>query len=118
MKVLVLKLVDQLELYLNLQELRTFYQNHLDQIQKLNMATATLNALKAQKTREEVAALRGKKVEEILIMKLHTMYSSQKDATKVAKRKGRGVGSGNGKTCWTWTKRTKCKKWWRSKTWV
>ena len=29
------------------------------------MATATLNALKSQKTREEVAALRGKKVEEI-----------------------------------------------------
>ena len=32
---------------------------------KINMATATLNALKSQKTREEVAALRGKKVEEI-----------------------------------------------------
>ena len=31
----------------------------------INMATATLNALKSQKTREEVAALRGKKVEEI-----------------------------------------------------
>jgi len=33
---------------------------------KINMAYATLNALKAQKTVEEVAQLRGKKVEEIL----------------------------------------------------
>ncbi len=33
---------------------------------KVNMAYATLNALKSQKTVEEVAALRGKKVEEIL----------------------------------------------------
>ena len=33
---------------------------------KVNMAYATLNALKAQKTVEEVARLRGKKVEEIL----------------------------------------------------
>ena len=33
---------------------------------KINMAYATLNALKAQKTIEEIAALRGKKVEEIL----------------------------------------------------
>lgn len=33
---------------------------------KVNMAYATLNALKAQKTVEEVAKLRGKKVEEIL----------------------------------------------------
>jgi len=33
---------------------------------KVNMAYATLNALKAQKTIEEVAKLRGKKVEEIL----------------------------------------------------
>ena len=32
---------------------------------KINMAYATLNALKAQKTLEEVARLRGKKVEEI-----------------------------------------------------
>lgn len=32
---------------------------------KINMAYATLNALKSQKTKEEVAALRGKKVEEI-----------------------------------------------------
>ena len=32
---------------------------------KINMAHATLNALKAQKTVEEVAKLRGKKVEEI-----------------------------------------------------
>ncbi len=32
---------------------------------KINMAHATLNALKAQKTIEEVAKLRGKKVEEI-----------------------------------------------------
>ena len=32
---------------------------------KVNMAYATLNALKAQKTVEEVARLRGKKVEEI-----------------------------------------------------
>lgn len=32
---------------------------------KINMAYATLNALKAQKTKEEIAALRGKKVEEI-----------------------------------------------------
>ena len=32
---------------------------------KINMAYATLNALKAQKTIEEVAHLRGKKVEEI-----------------------------------------------------
>ena len=32
---------------------------------KINMAYATLNALKAQKTIEEVALLRGKKVEEI-----------------------------------------------------
>lgn len=32
---------------------------------KINMAYATLNALKAQKTIEEVARLRGKKVEEI-----------------------------------------------------
>lgn len=32
---------------------------------KINMAYATLNALKAQKTVEEVARLRGKKVEEI-----------------------------------------------------
>lgn len=33
---------------------------------KINMAYATLNALKAQKTIEHVARLRGKKVEEIL----------------------------------------------------
>ena len=33
---------------------------------KINMAYATLNALKAQKTAEQVAAMRGKKVEEIL----------------------------------------------------
>ena len=33
---------------------------------KINMAYATLNALKSQKTAEEVARLRGKKVEEIL----------------------------------------------------
>ena len=33
---------------------------------KINMAYATLNALKAQKTIEHVAKLRGKKVEEIL----------------------------------------------------
>lgn len=33
---------------------------------KINMAYATLNALKTQKTLEEVARLRGKKVEEIL----------------------------------------------------
>ena len=33
---------------------------------KINMAYATLNALKSQKTIEEVAALRGKKIEEIL----------------------------------------------------
>lgn len=33
---------------------------------KLNMATATLNALKSVKSVEEVAKLRGKKVEEIL----------------------------------------------------
>lgn len=33
---------------------------------KLNMATATLNALKSLKTPEQVAALRGKSVEEIL----------------------------------------------------
>ena len=33
---------------------------------KVNMAYATLNALKSQRTVEEVAALRGKKVEEIL----------------------------------------------------
>lgn len=33
---------------------------------KVNMAYATLNALKSQKTVEEVAKLRGKKVEEIL----------------------------------------------------
>ena len=33
---------------------------------KINMAYATLNALKAQKTVEEVALLRGKKVEEII----------------------------------------------------
>jgi len=33
---------------------------------KINMAYATLNALKSQKTVEEVAKLRGKKVEEIL----------------------------------------------------
>lgn len=32
---------------------------------KINMAQATLNALKSQRTKEEVAALRGKKVEEI-----------------------------------------------------
>ena len=32
---------------------------------KINMAQATLNALKAQKTTEEVARLRGKKVEEL-----------------------------------------------------
>ena len=32
---------------------------------KVNMATATLNALKSQRTIEEVANLRGKKVEEI-----------------------------------------------------
>ena len=32
---------------------------------KINMAYATLNALKSQKTIEEVASLRGKKVEEI-----------------------------------------------------
>ena len=32
---------------------------------KINMACATLNALKSQKTKEQVAALRGKKVEEI-----------------------------------------------------
>ena len=33
---------------------------------KINMAYATLNALKSQKTVEEIAMLRGKKVEEIL----------------------------------------------------
>lgn len=33
---------------------------------KVNMAYATLNALKQQKTAEEIAKLRGKKVEEIL----------------------------------------------------
>lgn len=33
---------------------------------KVNMAYATLNALKAQRTVEEVARLRGKKVEEII----------------------------------------------------
>lgn len=33
---------------------------------KINVAKATLNALKSQRTAEEVAALRGKKVEEIL----------------------------------------------------
>ena len=33
---------------------------------KINMAYATLDALKAQKTAEQVAAMRGKKVEEIL----------------------------------------------------
>lgn len=33
---------------------------------KINMAYATLNALKAQKTAEQIAAMRGKKVEEIL----------------------------------------------------
>ena len=33
---------------------------------KINMANATLNALKSQRTVEEVAALRGKKVEEII----------------------------------------------------
>ena len=33
---------------------------------KINMAYATLNALNAQKTAEQVAAMRGKKVEEIL----------------------------------------------------
>ena len=33
---------------------------------KINKAYATLNALKAQKTAEQVAAMRGKKVEEIL----------------------------------------------------
>ena len=33
---------------------------------KINMAYATLNALKSQKTAEEVARLRGKKIEEIL----------------------------------------------------
>lgn len=33
---------------------------------KINMAQATLNALKSQRTVEEVAKLRGKKVEEIL----------------------------------------------------
>ena len=32
---------------------------------KINMAYATLNALKSQRTIEEIAALRGKKVEEI-----------------------------------------------------
>ena len=32
---------------------------------KINMAFATLEALKAQKTAEEVAALRGKKVEDL-----------------------------------------------------
>ncbi len=32
---------------------------------KINMAYATLKALKEQKTKEEIAALRGKKVEEI-----------------------------------------------------
>jgi len=33
---------------------------------KLNMANATLNALKSQRTAEEIATLRGKKVEEII----------------------------------------------------
>ncbi len=33
---------------------------------KINMAHATLNALKAQKTVEQIAVLRGKKVEEII----------------------------------------------------
>ena len=33
---------------------------------KINMARATLNALKAQRSPEHVAMLRGKKVEEIL----------------------------------------------------
>ena len=33
---------------------------------KINMAYATLNALKSQKTVEEVAKLRGKKVEDLM----------------------------------------------------
>lgn len=33
---------------------------------KINVARATLNALKAQRTAEQIAALRGKKVEEII----------------------------------------------------
>ena len=33
---------------------------------KVNMAYATLNALKSQRTVEEIAKLRGKKVEEII----------------------------------------------------
>ena len=36
-----------------------------DLMSKINMAEATLKALQSQKTAEEVAALRGKKVEEL-----------------------------------------------------
>ena len=43
-----------------------YYLNHLVLVLKLNMATATVNALKSLKTAEHVAELRGKSVEEIL----------------------------------------------------
>lgn len=46
--------------------IRDILSKSLGSSTKVNVAKATLNALKSQKTIEEVAALRGKKVEEIL----------------------------------------------------
>jgi small subunit ribosomal protein S5 len=51
---------------LELAGVRDILSKSLGSSTKINMAHATLNALKAQKTIEHVAQLRGKKVEEIL----------------------------------------------------
>ena len=50
---------------LELAGIRDILSKSLGSSTKVNMATATLNALKSQRTIEEVARLRGKKVEEI-----------------------------------------------------
>ena len=51
---------------LELAGVRDILSKSLGSNTKINMAYATLEALKSQRTIEEVAALRGKKVEEIL----------------------------------------------------
>ena len=51
---------------LELAGIRDILSKSLGSNTKINMAYATLEALKSQRTIEEVAALRGKKVEEIL----------------------------------------------------
>lgn len=50
---------------LELAGIKDILSKSLGSSKKLNMACATLEALKAQRTIEQVAALRGKKVEEI-----------------------------------------------------